>query len=170
MGSISWRRPSVKSDIGLLLPQTCTIDALAYFASRTPLKIKKVCGWFAVYISPLVACTVYVKTLCKHHLNFSIFKELTRYSILTVLSSAMGPCCQFMESNLHSCQGFRLFEVSHTTPLANNWIWCNPFLVLDISYGDNRGSVSPIIRQFHLYLFQICVYSASISLGVNLSV
>lgn len=58
---------------------------------------------------------------------------------------SIGPCHQFGESNLHSPKHREFFYGSHETPLTNNSVICNLFLVLNISFGGKRSSLKFLV-------------------------
>ena len=79
---------------------------------------------------------VVLKALCRHQLDFFLFN-------VQVLSSAMGSCCQPVQSNLQSWQQIGLFGISHGASLANS-----PIMILETSWVTRDGQLefsSPII-------------------------
>ena len=74
-----------------------------------------------------------IKFLCRHQRDPSMSNELCGCCL-----SPIGPCCQFVESNLLSWQQPGLFGDFNGTALANNLIGCDPILVLEASFGDKR--------------------------------
>lgn len=62
--------------------------------------------------------------------------------IVWVLSSAMGPHCQFSESNLFSLQQLGLSGDCPGASLASNSTEWNALLVLEVSFDDKKWQES----------------------------
>lgn len=73
---------------------------------------------------------------CAKHYNTSRVKvHLHEIGCIDVVS-AMGPCCQFVESDLEFSPRPWFFVDSHRTSLANNSITFIPTLILEPSFCD----------------------------------
>lgn len=108
------------------------------FCRQDNIEDQKFCCQVIIYISLLVLYRVSPHTLeYRYEGSLQTTRLLHIQGGAWVLSSGMGPCCQFAESNLLQCQQHCL-QSFLGIPLANNSVGYNPDPVLGVSLGDKR--------------------------------
>ena len=94
------------------------------FYSQDSIVYQRICDWVGVYISILIICRL-PSSSKEARMDWQRISVDTSFFCLYwrggwVLSSAMEPCCQFVESNLLSWLETGLFGDFHATPWASN--------------------------------------------------
>jgi hypothetical protein len=92
------------------------------------------------------------KGACRHQFTISMF------NVLCMLSSAVGPLCQFVESRQKSWQQPGLFVDFHGIALASNSIRWNQILVPETSFGEERYPDGALSLHYLVILFRKPLY------------